>query len=258
MLLAAELLAAGVILNVLSHRDESQRVADRREVVLQNLAGSAGEALLTRVKANLDDAVRAVDTFWGADWPRRITLTATGSARQFAALAGEPGDIAQWSDVAAVAVADRVEPARHRASGQRVVFAPGAASMSTPALRIVLTHELFHYAARADTALDAPRWLTEGVADFVARPAPASNHLVAPAALPNDADLDAPGPQRTRAYDQAWAFARFVAARFGTAKLRALYLAACGDGHVAPLVAVRRVLGVTLADLLDDWRRWEA
>lgn len=34
--------------------------------------------------------------------------------------------------------------------------------MSATALRIVLTHELFHYAARVDTALDAPRWLTEG------------------------------------------------------------------------------------------------
>ncbi|EUA23932.1 peptidase MA superfamily protein [Mycobacterium xenopi 4042] len=38
----------------------------------------------------------------------------------------------------------------------------GAAAMSDAALRIVLRHELFHYAARADTALDAPRWLTEG------------------------------------------------------------------------------------------------
>jgi len=34
--------------------------------------------------------------------------------------------------------------------------------MSDSALRIVLTHELFHYAARVETALDAPHWLTEG------------------------------------------------------------------------------------------------
>ena len=42
--------------------------------------------------------------------------------------------------------------------------------MSDASLRIVLRHELFHYAARADTAADAPRWLTEGVADFIGRP----------------------------------------------------------------------------------------
>ena len=55
-------------------------------------------------------------------------------------------------------------------TAERIMFAPGAAAMSDAALRIVLRHELFHYAARADTAADAPRWLTEGVADFVGRP----------------------------------------------------------------------------------------
>ena len=50
------------------------------------------------------------------------------------------------------------------------MFAPGAAAMSDASLRIVLRHELFHFASRADTAADAPRWLTEGVADFVGRP----------------------------------------------------------------------------------------
>ena len=54
------------------------------------------------------------------------------------------------------------------------MFAPGAAAMSDASLRIVLRHELFHYASRAETAADAPRWLTEGVADFVARPLPAA------------------------------------------------------------------------------------
>ena len=57
-----------------------------------------------------------------------------------------------------------------RPPAERIVFAPGAAAMSDAALRIVLRHELFHFATRADTASDAPRWLTEGVADFVARP----------------------------------------------------------------------------------------
>jgi hypothetical protein len=57
----------------------------------------------------------------------------------------------------------------HTATGQRIVFAPGASDMSDDALRIVLRHELFHFVSRAQTALDAPRWLTEGVADFVGR-----------------------------------------------------------------------------------------
>ena len=99
----------------------------------------------------------------------------------------------------------------------------------------MLTHELFHYAARADTALDAPRWLTEGVADFVARPpAPVpADALPVPLTLPSDADLDTPGPQRSLAYDRAWWFARFVADTYGAPKLRELYLATCGVGHTS-------------------------
>jgi len=48
--------------------------------------------------------------------------------------------------------------------------------------------------------------------------------------LPSDADLAAPGPQRSQAYDRAWWFARFIADTHGTATLRALYRAACGVG----------------------------
>lgn len=237
-------------------------VGDRRTVELVNLDGASAGGLLDRIAADIGPAVDAVEAFWGTDWPHRIVVTATGSDRQFAALASgvaDGADTTQWSDVAAVAVADRVDPQRRQATGQQVVFAPGAARMSAPALRIVLTHELFHYAARADTAFDAPRWLTEGVADFVARPqaSPALSDG-ATAALPSDADLDAPGPGRAQAYDRAWAFARFVAERFGPVKLRALYLRACGFGHVDLATAVREVLGEGLPDVLADWRQWLA
>ncbi|MGV0626627.1 hypothetical protein ABQE43_12045 [Mycolicibacter minnesotensis] len=234
-------------------------VGEHRSVVLDNHGGRPGEQLLDRVAANLPPAVDAVEAFWGTDWAHRIEVTATGSDRQFATLAGGDGaDVAQWSDVAAVAVADRVDPDRRTAAGQRIVFAPGADAMSNAALRIVLTHELFHFAARTDTAIDAPRWLTEGVADFVARPAPdPARTRTGPVELPSDADLTDPGPRRAQAYDRAWDFARFVADRFGTGRLRQLYLTACGPGHVDLAVAVPLVLGVDLPDLLAGWQRWQ-
>ncbi len=130
--------------------------------------------------------------------------------------------------------------------------------MSDSALRIVLTHELFHYAARVETALDAPHWLTEGVADFVARPAtpmPADALSIA-LTLPSDIELDTPGPQRSLAYDRAWWFARFVADSYGAAKLRAFYLAACGVGHTDVLTAVHDVLGTDYAGVLSQWKQW--
>ncbi|MEO8813790.1 MAG: hypothetical protein ABI307_14365 [Mycobacterium sp.] len=233
-------------------------VGDHRAVELVNLGGPPSDELLRRIAANIGVAVEAVEVFWGIDWPRHIVVTATGSDRQFASMAGGSavgGTTAQWSDIAAVAVADRVDPEHRLARGQRVLFAPGAAEMSTASLRIVLTHELFHYAARADTALDAPRWLTEGVADFVARPeATPPGSSAAPLTLPTDAALATAGPGRVQAYDRAWGFARFVAASYGTARLRELYLAACGVGHADLPTAVREALGTDLTDLLARWR----
>lgn len=235
----------------------SPPVVAGHRIRLANLGGSATEALLGRVTADLGPAVEAVQHFWGDDWPRDIAIVATGTGQQFRTHAGG-GSAAQWADIAAVAVADRVDPARRVAVGQRIVFAPGAVAMSAAALRIVVRHELFHYAARAGTAPDASRWLTEGVADYVARPPAAPSGMPLPTALPSDADLDVPGQQRSLAYDRAWWFARFVAERYGPTTLRALYRAACGVGHADLPAALRDVLGSDPAGLLARWQQWLA
>jgi hypothetical protein len=221
------------------------------------LGGPASDRLLSRLASNIGAAIDQVEAFWGRDWSRDISVLAAGSDEQFrvAAGGGPPG---QWADIAAVTVFDSVDPTHRVAFGQRIVFAPGAVNMSDSALRIVLTHELFHYAARVETALDAPHWLTEGVADFVARPAtpmPADALSIA-LTLPSDIELDTPGPQRSLAYDRAWWFARFVADSYGAAKLRAFYLAACGVGHTDVLTAVHDVLGTDYAGVLSQWKQW--
>ncbi|BBX45180.1 hypothetical protein GCM10009641_22290 [Mycobacterium cookii] len=223
---------------------------------MTDLGGPRSQRVLDRVAADIGAAVDAVDVFWGTEWPRDIDVVATGTQPQFEAQAGG-GPAAQWADIAAIAVADHVDPARRTATGQRIVFAPGAAGMSERAFRIVLTHELFHYAARGQTAVDAPRWLTEGVADYVARPrTPRPEVATPPTSLPSDAELADPGPQRSQAYDRAWWFALFVADTRGSPALRALYQQACGDGHTDFPAAVHDVLGTDTAGILADWQRW--
>lgn len=225
-----------------------------------SLGGTRTDELLTRVGAMFDGAVDAVDGFWGADWPggvtREITVVATGSDAQFIAATGlDPGR--RWTDIAAVAVADHLDEVRRKASGQRIVLAPGASAMSDTALRTVVTHELFHLAARADTAADAPRWLTEGVADFVARePTPVPPSAAADADLPDDSELDSEGPRRSAAYDRAWWFARFVADAYGRDALRRLYLSACRPGHAEFADSVREALGTDLQSLRTGWVKW--
>jgi hypothetical protein len=227
-------------------------LAEGRSAHMISLGGQRTAALLTRIAAEMGGAADAVTAFWGGDWPRAISIVAAGSDAQFRAMAGGLD-----TDSAAAAVADYVNPERHTATGQRIVFAPGAVAMSEGALRIVLRHELFHFAARASTALDAPRWLTEGVADFVGRPpTPRPANAADLAELPTDADLDSTGQARSLAYDRAWWFSRFVAEAYGTDTLRALYLRACGPGHPDAATAVRDTLGADLPTVLARWRQW--
>jgi len=231
-------------------------VVHGRTVRLVNL-DEAG-TLLHRVRADIGAAVSAVEQFWGTDWGHGgtpdITIMATDSDAQFVVDA-HLDRRRQWTDIAAVSVADDVDLQARRVSGRRIVFAPGAGKMSESALRIVLAHELFHLASRADTALDAPRWLTEGVADFVAR-SPAEIPAGVGTDLPSDAALEIGGAGRSTAYDRAWWFARFVADDYGADGLRRLYVAACGPGHADIAAAVREALGVDMAGLQIRWAQW--
>ena len=231
-------------------------VGDGRTVTLISLGAPDTDAVLTRVSGDIGSAVAAVEGFWGTDWTHEIVIVATRSADQFAVQAG--GD--QRGDTAALAVADHLDVVRRTATGQRIVLAPGAGSMDTEDLRIVLGHELFHYAARADTAPDAPRWLTEGVADYVARSSAGETTAISriglPTALPADVDLTGDAEQLSVAYDRAWLFARYIADRYGEPALRALYERACGAGHNGMPEAFRQILGATPPEILGDWRRW--
>jgi hypothetical protein len=233
-------------------------VGDHRVVTLVSLGGSRTDALLARVADDIGPAVAAVEGFWGTDWTREIVVIATDSSDQFTEQAGA-GVAGRRADTAAVAVADRTDATLRTATGQRVVLAPGATAMSEPALRIVLAHELFHYASRTDTAAGAPRWLTEGVADYVARPAPdpaLRASAAAATALPSDAEFTGDSTALSAAYDRSWLFARFVAERYGQAALRKLYLRACGAGHADLGTSLGDALGQTPAEVLGHWRGW--
>lgn len=235
---------------------QTSELSDGRTVRLVNEGGQRGEALLKRVSTDIPVAIDAVVRFWGPDVERDIVVVATGSEEDFVRRAHlDPQR--RWSDIAAVAVADSVDLTAQRAAGQRIVLAPEAARMSDSALRIVLAHELFHLAARPYTALDAPRWFTEGVADFVARPPePLPRGASAGTALPADAELDVAGPARAAGYDRAWWFARFVAADFGVDGLRRLYTEAAGAGRTDFATAVRAALGTDIDGLQARWERW--
>jgi hypothetical protein len=234
--------AAPVAVSTPAASTMSATLPDGRTATVLALNGTKAAGLASRIRTELGSAAVAVTDFWGDDWARRVDIVIAATDEEFLTLSGGGAP-----DTAAMTTSDRI------------VFAPGAAAMSDGALRIVLRHELFHYASRAETAADAPRWLTEGVADYVGRPSapPPGPALAASlAVLPADADLGSPGPSRSLSYDRAWWFSRFVADRYGPAALRRLYLAACAPGHVDIDTAVRETLGADTTSVLAAWRRW--
>ena len=236
---ANPVVAAPASLTTPTAASTTETLDDGRTVHLVGLGGAHTAPLLARIAAQMNDAARAVTAFWGPDWPRDVVIVAAGSDAEFGTLAGGGPDIAATT------------------TAERIMFAPGAAAMSDASLRIVVRHELFHYASRSATAADAPRWLTEGVADYVGRPAaPRPPDAAQLAQLPSDADLNAAGPAGSSAYDRAWWFSRFVAESYGTQTLRALYLRACGPGHPDAATAVRDTLGADLPTVLVRWRHW--
>jgi hypothetical protein len=213
----------------------TETLTDGRTVHLVGLGGPRTAPLLARIGAEMNDAAQAVTAFWGPGWPHDVVIVAAASDAEFGTLAGGGPDTAATT------------------TAERIMFAPGAAQMSDASLRIVLRHELFHFASRAETAADAPRWLTEGVADYVGRPSTGRPPDVL-AQLPTDAELS--GLDQSRAYDRAWWFTRFVAEEYGADTLRALYLRACGPGHPDAATAVRETLGADLPTVLARWRQW--
>ena len=236
---ANPVVAAPASLTTPTAASTTETLDDGRTIHLVGLGGSHTAPLLARIAAQMNDAARAVTAFWGPDWPRDVVIVAAGSDAEFGTLAGGGPDIAATT------------------TAERIMFAPGAAAMSDASLRIVVRHELFHFASRSATAADAPRWLTEGVADYVGRPAaPRPPDAAQLAHLPSDADLNAAGPAGSSAYDRAWWFSRFVAESYGTQTLRALYLRACGPGHPDAATAVRDTLGADLPTVLVRWRHW--
>lgn len=233
------------------------------------LGHPAQTAEIDSLAADLPSAVAAVTSFWGADWPRKAVVIATGSDAELTALAGAARS---GTDVAAVTISDPAAFVGGPVTGLRVVFGPaGSDRLTSLTRRIVLAHELTHVATRSVTAPGAPMWIVEGTADYVgyrdsglstAESAPLVASLVAKNGPPNElpSDADFAGPDAELAYELARTATAYVAAHYGQDRLRALYVALAGTPADAAVQdrRLRAVLGVGTAQFIDDWGAWLA
>ncbi|HEU5109126.1 MAG TPA: hypothetical protein VFT95_11320, partial [Micromonosporaceae bacterium] len=92
------------------------------------LAHPGNDPMVQRLVRELDSSVAEVRELWGDAWSQRVALLLPDSADEMRALVGAGFPV---ESVVAVAVADRVDSARHTVAGQRVVLSPtGAKALS--------------------------------------------------------------------------------------------------------------------------------
>ncbi|MCW2494373.1 hypothetical protein [Jatrophihabitans sp.] len=234
--------------------------------------GPAGEvALLRTLATEVDAAIPAVTAVWGSNWARRVAVIVPASAAEFATLAGGDGSIA---DISAAAVTDGVDAVSNRPYGQRLVLNPQALSrLSVVGRGIVLRHEITHLASAVDTSDISPRWLVEGLAEYVANlhtgqsvPTAAQElHALVkagkiPMQLPGDGAFAASSATAVaQAYEESWLACRLIAAKAGAAGLRRLYSqvgTALEPAVPALAAALRDVLHESSAQFVAAWRAY--
>jgi len=240
------------------------------------LAHPEHRAQLATFAAVVEAAIPVVRRVWGSDWNSEVAVLIPNSAAEFQAVTGDSADS---SDLAAVAVADSLNPdlsvpGRDAVLGARIVLNPANLSRLDPAgRRLVVQHELTHIATRASTVDAMPDWLIEGFADYVGnlgdqRPAAKiaaelSTEVRAgrvPAQLPSSADFAGGNQRLAQVYEEAWLACRLIADRIGQHGLVSFYRAVAADARQDPAGAAQAALAAMLRTSLPaftaSWRAY--
>ena len=223
---------------------------------------------LAAFAAGVDAAVPRVRQVIGGRWPAAVAVLIPDDQREMSELVGERLALGK---IAAVAVADSVDPGSGQARGQRVVVNPANLDrLGTLGRRVVLQHEVTHVATRGVTGPGTPIWLVEGLADWVGYrdsglpPRMVGDELRSqlragrwPGRLPTMADFRGDSARLSVAYEEAWTACRLIAERAGPAGLVRLYRAVgtAGDPAAAVDAQLRATVGLSYPQFVAEWRR---
>jgi hypothetical protein len=218
----------------------------------------------------VEKSVPVVIRVWGSDWNDKVGVLIPDTPAEFVAVTGAVGDS---PDLAAVAIADGVDP-NGTVLGARIVINPSTLNqLDAAGRRLVVQHELTHIASRAATSDQMPTWVIEGFADYVGnldsgRTARVTAAELAaevrsgklPAQLPTAQDFDGANPRLAQVYEESWLACRLVASRVGEHGLvrfyRAVSKTASTDPQGAVAVALHAIVSTTPARFTADWRRY--
>jgi hypothetical protein len=195
-------------------------------------------------------------------WHGRLVLEAPASEEQLdQALAAPEG---QYANIAAVTTS--VDGSLVPGAPVHVFLNPAVFDGLGPrGAQVVVSHETTHVATDATFTTGVPTWLLEGFADYVALAhagipvATAASQILArirkdgpPDHLPTAADLDPSATGLGATYEEAWLAARFIAQRYGEARLVTLYRRVSAGLGLSD--AFRRILGTSEDAFVSRWR----
>jgi len=215
----------------------------------------------------VDREVPLVKAVWGPDWAGRVLVEVTRTEDEMAVLLG--GVPASYRQLAAVTRGE-LGITETTVAAERIIVNPKAyGELSDVGRQVIMGHEITHVASRASTQSWTPRWLAEGLADYVGYSdsglstriiaqelAADVKHGLVPAALPSDEAFAATNANLAQSYEMSWLACRMIAERYGGAgRLVAFYRAVGGPGGLAEVNrAFREVLSTTPEQFVEAWR----
>ena len=243
--------------------DHGDLVVKRGKSSLVLTHGTAAEA--ARIAALSDDAVAHVTRIWGTDWPRAVVVIVPKDQDELKALSD---DDAPLDKIAALAISEFGGDGQIVGDGPavsaRIIINPANLRPNDPLTRNLLRHEVAHVASQRYTTGLMPAWLVEGFAEYVGNlgddlPVDAyASDLIdevtsgrVPGALPDD--FGQVSTDLGLSYEGAWTACSYIAARFGQAKLLALYRSFTRP-DASPDSRIKEVLGIDTAALTRQWR----
>ncbi len=183
--------------------------------------------LMQYAEAGVTNALNFLPT----GWPGKVLVIAVSDTDVISSYFRD--NMEQLGSVAAVAVQGFSEVYPWSNSEEyvtsRVLFNPDSLATDTEQLKMTLTHEFIHVATGPFTTERTPLWLVEGIAEYVAYDTgkvPTANikywlnHYGYPTGVPGDSNFYADGYV---SYLHSALACRYVASKYGKAKLLALY-----------------------------------
>ena len=237
-------------------------LVDRLAVVRtqRSLVAVAGGAT-GRYPRLVSRAVREVQRVLGS-WRGTLVVEVPDDREQLDdALQAVPG---QYDNIAAVTTT--ADGALDPSAPVRILVNPTVfGKLRARGAQVVMTHEATHAALDAPFAT-MPTWLLEGFADYVALDdagvpvSLAAGQILRrvrkeglPDSLPTSEDLSPTATGLGATYEEAWLACRFLAQKYGAAKILAFYRAV--DSGASAAEAFGSVLGTTEKQFVADWRQ---